>query len=58
MNRIFLFDTNKGQFPTNEEEAYMIAEKAGYTKEDIKEYFETNLELRIKWKGWDFKFVV
>lgn len=58
MIELYLVDTNRGQLPANLEEAYIIADKAGYTKDDIAQYFETNNELTINWKGWHFKFAV
>ena len=59
MSKIYLVETNKGQFPADEEEAYAIAKKAGYSKKDIQEYFETSsYNLVISWKGWHFAFAV
>jgi hypothetical protein len=55
---IYVQDTNRGQCPETFEEALDIAERAGYSKEEIDEYFGTNQELTISWEGWHFRLVV
>ena len=58
-NGIYFEDTNKGQCPADEQEALVISEKAGYSKQEIEDYFETSSNsLTINWKGWNFKWCV